>query len=667
MTNLILKKLKRVPIHKLPSAITKKVYEEIYHFFNKRKALKGIWLSDKELFDKLGISEEFETWLKNRRVWFFTEYVDNEFIKKKFPYFVEKTLKEANKVLNHEFCILGPETVKLKEINWHQDFKTGFIWEKKYFKDLDILKLNFRCDVKVPWEISRFHHLFNLAKAFFLTLEDKYVVELENQITDWIRENPVDIGINWAISMEVSIRAVNLIWIFYLLDKVKSKNIELKKKILKLIYLSADHIYKNIEESPIVNANHYLSNGVGLLYVALAFPEFKETRKWYKRGLEIILNSMEKQVLEDGVSFEKSVHYHRSVTEFFLHVYLLLKGNDIEVPEWFEKKLEKMFEFIAYYTKPNGLCPLIGDNDNSRLLIFENEHLNDHRHLLSTATVLFKRGEFKKSCERLWADSYFLLGEKSIEIFEKIDPKELKSKAFFSGGFFIIREGNFHLIIDCGDLGLRGLGGHGHNDTLSFELFYGENFITDSGTFTYTRDYKERNKFRSTFAHNTPIIDEKELAEFDEVDLWYIKDKTNPKVLIWKVKSKEIIFKGEHNGYSPIKVARELRYFKNFLEIIDSISGDEKFHVVKIPFHLDNCEIIFNKKSLFCRKNNFYLMFEFDKRFQAEIKDCEISEIYGEKHKSKIVILLYKGKLPLRIKTKINFGVLDEASVYKEE
>jgi len=58
------------------------------------------------------------------------------------------------------------------------------------------------------------------------------------------------------------------------------------------------------------------------------------------------------------------------------------------------ERLEKMFEFILYYTKPDGMAPQINDNDDGRLHIlagYGNWERKDHRYLLSVGASLFNR------------------------------------------------------------------------------------------------------------------------------------------------------------------------------------------------------------------------------------------------------------------------------------
>ena len=77
-----------------------------------------------------------------------------------------KILKDANNILKHKFDLLGSGIVELgKNIKWNQDFKSGFVWENDFYKNIKIIDLDNNSDVKVPWELSRFQHLFSLGKA----------------------------------------------------------------------------------------------------------------------------------------------------------------------------------------------------------------------------------------------------------------------------------------------------------------------------------------------------------------------------------------------------------------------------------------------------------------------------------------------------------------------
>lgn len=664
-----LQKLKRLPPEKLFKILICKSLDFLYHSLRKIKLkIKPIKLSDEELIEKTnfrGSVDELISWIDDRKkpLFFIGETKKEEIVKlmkRRYTENVKKTIKKADEICEHKFDLLGSGPTLLgKKINWHEDFKVKKIWPFNYYKDIDIILLDEPCDVKVPWELNRFHHFITLGKAYWYTKNEKYAKEFVSQFKDWVKENPVDFGVNWVLSMEVAIRAVNLIWTYYFFKKSKFFTKDVKKEFLKNLYFHTKHILDNIEYG-LVKANHYLSNGVGLIYIGIMFPEFKESKEWIKKGLEIVLDSMKNQVFDDGVSFEKSVHYHRLVADFFLHVYLLSKMNGLKLPEWYVEKLERMIEFIAYYTKPSGLCPLIGDNDNGRLVFLDDtKDVNDHTTHLSTGAILFKRTEFKFT-DKPEEETVWLFGTKVQKMFKNIGKKEINSKAFKAGGYYIIRSKNSYLIVDCGDLGLAGMGGHGHNDTLSFELYTGnKTFITDSGSYVYTADYKSRNHFRSTKAHNTVIIDGEEIAPFNEKDLWYIKDITKPKVNSWlKTKYKDF-FDGQHEGYKRIGNTIHRRQItfnkKKEVWIVKDILVGSGTHECRLLFHLMPMKLKKNGLEIETRTKDINIIIspKNTKGLNLTIKEDFISESYGKKVKAPVIEYSKKDKLPTEFETEI--------------
>ena len=105
--------------------------------------------------------------------------------------------------------------------------------------------------------------------------------------------------------------------------------------------------------------NHYLSDIVWLVYLVIFFQETKEGKKWLEKGLSALKEEMEFQVYEDGVDFEGSISYHRLVTERFLSATLLCLKNSITFQDWYMARLEKMIEFVMYYTKPDRRCGFV--------------------------------------------------------------------------------------------------------------------------------------------------------------------------------------------------------------------------------------------------------------------------------------------------------------------
>jgi len=150
-----------------------------------------------------------------------------------------------------------------------------------------------------------------------------------------------------------------------------------------------------------------------------------------------------------------------------------------------------------------------------------------------------------------------------------------------------------HVAIDCGPVGLAGLGGHGHNDCLSFEaVLDGAHLVSDCGAYVYTASAEERNRFRSTTFHNTPQIDNEEINRFIGPDqLWTLHNDAQPEVRHWSTGDDHDLFIGAHSGFSrlgdqivPVRTI-VLDHESHTLSVIDECEGTGD-HTVSVPLHL---------------------------------------------------------------------------------
>lgn len=329
-------------------------------------------------------------------------------------------LKESSKVLHRKFAFLGSDlTYSDTEVNWHLDPRSNFEWERKYYKRLyPVSNSSDNTDCKMPWELSRFQHLPFLIKGYFISGNDEYIEETVRQVSHWIDENQVSYGVNWTCAMEVAIRACNWMWAWWAFKDTPSWTKEFNDRFLKSIWQHGWYIEHNLEDKGDIRTNHYLSDIVGLLFIAIMFPQFKDAGRWKGFGVQELIRCMEEMVYPDGVSFENSTAYHRLVMELFTYSAILCKRNDVELPEPFWQRLEKMFEFIMYCMRPDGRMPMIGDADDGRFFILSGYYdwdRWDFRYLLSIGAILFKRSDFKKSAGKMHEEVFWLFGEDGVE------------------------------------------------------------------------------------------------------------------------------------------------------------------------------------------------------------------------------------------------------------
>ena len=132
------------------------------------------------------------------------------------------------------------------------------------------------------------------------------------------------------------------------------------------------------------------------------------------------------------------------------------------------------------------------------------------------------------------------------------------------------RAGSLYAIVHCGDTGRHGCGGHGHNDQLSFELVAnGDMLVVDPGTYLYTADPAERNRFRSTAFHSTLRVGGAEQNELREDDLFLMADRSRAEALSWD----DAAFEGRHHGFPDTTHTRRIELGDGELRIRDTVTS----------------------------------------------------------------------------------------------
>ena len=510
------------------------------------------------------------------------------------PYLAERQalVSQAERIRAHEFDLLGSGPTALgPEIDWHRDFKSGRRWDLLPAHGIDCAELGQPSDVKVPWELSRAQHFVTLGRAWVVERDERCVRELERQLRSWIRENPVGLGVNWACTMDVALRATSWIWALGLVDDAPLAPGVLEEALFSL-YQHGLWIAEHLEIGE-VNGNHFLSDAVGLVACGAVFRETGAGREWLEHGAKLLEREILAQTEEDGVDIEASVPYHRLVLELFLVGARFLEVAGREPSARYRERLRRMFAFVHAYTTPDGLSPVIGDADDGRALTLGATDIRDHRYLLSTGAVLFGEAAWKGRAGRFWEDSLWLLGPGAKAVFEALESRtEEVTQAFPQAGFYVLRSPHQYLFVDAGAVGFRGLGGHGHNDCLAFEWHAGGRpLLTDSGAYVYTPSVEWRNRFRSTEFHNTIRVDGEEINRFpSRLALWSLRNDAQPVGVDLRLGSDEDILEAAHTGYrrlaDPVTVARTFVFSRSEPRLLvrDEIEGCRE-HLVEFFFH----------------------------------------------------------------------------------
>ncbi|HYE66485.1 MAG TPA: alginate lyase family protein [Pyrinomonadaceae bacterium] len=513
-----------------------------------------------------------------------------------FPSETAQLLEKAERILSeHRWELMGYGELcfGMKEIDWRRDPLSGADWPPDYHAEIELMRGD-GSDVRVLWELNRLGHFITLGRAYALTKDERFAAEFFAQCESWREQNPVGRGANWACAMEVALRALSLLASFELFRRSPLLDEERLLMLLALLESHGAHILRNLEFSYVATSNHYLSNVVGLLWLGLMLPELEAAREWRALGQREMFREMDTQVLGDGADYEASTGYHRFVLELFLYSFILCRANNIEIEERYWRKLRAMLEYVRAYLRPDGRAPLIGDTDGGQVLPVVQRAGDDHAYVLALGAATLDEPRFKHPRWPMPEELLWILGERGVRRYESLPPDSVDaaSQAFPEAGTYLMREADLYLLFNASGSGIRGRGSHGHNDVLSLEVSAcGRPFIIDPGTYVYTSDLDERQRFRSTAYHSTCEIDGEEQNTINVRLPFIIGDEAQPQVLSWDVKTDLDIIVAEHSGYerlaAPVKHRRAVEFNKRerFWLIEDAFVGRGE-HVFRFRFHL---------------------------------------------------------------------------------
>lgn len=508
---------------------------------------------------------------------FFKSFHEEEKTKAALSFFDASALIEkAERICNGRFDLLGFKELFFGEpVDWHTDPVSGNRTPLVHWSEIEDVKANDSVDKKIIWELNRCQHFITLGRTFWHTNDECYLKTFEKLIDGWMDENPPKLGVNWLSSLELAFRSISWLWAFYFFKDYL--NAEIFSRACKFLYLHARHLEKYLSTYSSPNT-HLTGEALGLFYIGLLLPEFKRAEHWRKLGSEILYKELDRHILPDGVYVERTSYYQRYTTDFYLHLLLLSQANDLEIKEKLKTKLQLSLNHLMHITRPDGTTPFYGDDDGGRLMPLDERYANDFRATLATGATAFQKGDYKfVAGEEATEEILWLFGAEGLKDFQNLKaetPKET-SIAFPDGGYYMMRDSwakdANYMLIDCGEHGFMNCG-HAHADALSFELAAkGKTLLVDPGTYVYAADIEQRNWFRSSFAHNTLILDGKPSSIPATPFSW--EKIANCKTLNWITNDRFDFFAGEHDGYKPAIHVRNVLFVKdNYWIVCDELN-----------------------------------------------------------------------------------------------
>lgn len=418
-------------------------------------------------------------------------------------------LQQADAFAYNCFDILGSREQCLITMPWHSDFRlryqnqeADYLFDKRiFYKDFIVqagLTDRLSKDIKVPWELSRFQHLFVMGAAYEKNNNEIYARSFVQHVTDFMNENPFLLGPNWVCPMDVGIRALNWVWGFHFFKNSPEISLEFWERFVCALY---DHLYylEHNWELFGVTSNHYLSDLIGYFYVTWFFKDVHDVKRKHEWCFKELLKELEKQVFDEGTDYEGSTKYHGLVSEIFYHFYQLSQESGFVFPKSAYEKIQRMFSFIDWVSIHDADMVKIGDDDSGKILYFG----------ITPGLVSSMRQE-----------------------------RTTKEHFFKQFGLSVHKSDTWHVTLRHHSYSTEQPSGHFHNDIASVTIGYkGVPLIVDPGSYVYTPSVVWRNHFRSSKVHNAFFIENIEPVEFNKISLFVLdipeQDTTHDS--LWKV------------------------------------------------------------------------------------------------------------------------------------
>ncbi len=348
----------------------------------------------------------------------------------------------------------------------------------------------------------------------------------------WIEQNTEGIGNGWE-PYPTSLRIVNTL-------KAWLGGLSLDMNIFKSIFYQSSFLSNNLEKHLL--GNHYFVNLKALFFAGVIFKK----QNWINKYENLLIKEIDEQVLDDGANFELSPMYHSLMLVDLLDLLNLCRAypkfTSSEIKQKLETNISKMLIFYEAMLHPDGGLSFFNDSVDGIAPTKDKIYM-----------YALKLG--------------FAPLDKSTD--------EVKIFNFKNSGYMCASSLESKLIFDACKIGPDYIPGHGHADTLSFELSLGrERVFVNSGISEYGLSQKRISQ-RKTCSHNTVEVDNK-----DSSQVWSgfrVANRANIVNRQISYKNNIISMSATHDGYKTLFGGcfhfRELNLYKDKLFIKDLLKG----------------------------------------------------------------------------------------------
>lgn len=469
-------------------------------------------------------------------------------------------------------------------INWQLNPITGKECniKSKWYQIPDFDEL--QGDIKAVWEISRFTHFILLARAYLLTVNEKYYKAFSLQLGDWLDKNPYSYGANFKCGQECALRMINALLAYTVFERCGQTTEQDKENIKRLILRCYRKIRSNFFYAhKCIKNNHTLSELAGMIIGAWCCEDKNQLNYAFK----ILNETIDEQFTEDGGYIQYSFNYTRLALQTLEIVLAVEKKTAYRLNNRNRKKIQKSIDLMYQCQNESGDMPNYGSNDGALVFPFTSCGYRDFRpvvntvHALLTGETLYSAG--KQDEELLW------ISGKTLGDFKRVE-RGRNSAIFRQAGIYTLRGRNDWLMFVLSNYRSR----PAHMDQMHIDLWIDKvNVLCDCGTYSYASEQGKR--LVSNVSHNTVVYKGK--PQMNIYGAFMIYDWTKCR---W-VKADNNSYCGEMQSKNGYTHKRYVKSTDTGYRIMDKVKGKGK-SAFEVRYHTP-CEIQIENKN---KINLFY-------------------------------------------------------------
>ena len=582
-----------------------------------------------------------------------------EYVRYTSPDTGAKILQRGDDVLARSFSVYGTTFQTKPEINWQYDYLNNYEFPLALYWKYSGMEFPSGTELTVPMVMGRFYHVHDLAVAYCLSGEEKYVTAITEIIQSFTDNNPLYQGVQWFSPAEVSIRLINFLQAGKLVLHSPQITPERKEAYFHFVLAHIIYLENNLDLSP--DKDHrYLVSVLALQMAGLLFGDTDYGRKLLSVSQFQIEHELRKQFRTDGTSYLQSITAHAFSCEVLFHALYNIEKYSLKYSRDFSSIIKKTVRTLGSYLRENGTVPHLGDFCNCVVLPFgrDNTKLNIS-HVLTSHAILFNDPELAGAFFKPDFDHYLYFSKEQVEQTKYSGTQfyGLSSAGLRDGGHYWLRDyTGVDMFVKASGLGRNGRGTPGHDDPFTFELHYkNKPFIVDSGMYSVFANPDLRNAQRSVMGHNTPYIDDLPLiGTFGTAESK--TDISGPKVLLWRTTADEDLLVAQHYAYvrlyDPSIIKRTFHFIKTNKEvrIKDEFLGGAGHKIALNLFLHPGVQVVQESRETFivvsgdaAARIRFVVS---DETFETAILESSYSDRYYHVEKSSKIYFAYQAEFP---------------------